>query len=289
MDVQSLHLLRSEKPSQRSLAIDRLRKEATAADLNVLRAAMQAETVPMLRRQISHLVRALSHPIENTPWGVTTHGPPGEMGRFEDDVVHWMRHELEPGIGWLMLAASDEIKEFEGSETRLAIEGLSMRLDSIEALVRASAPPRYEELSLSEIVQEAVRISGASEQRLTVDLVNDRPDSITTDANLLRLALSNAVRNAVEAVLEVPGGDSQVYVSADVTPNSFWVKVSNQFVGSEFYVDDVSGTGVTAKIGHQGQGFGIMRIVASRLGYDILMQAEAGLAIFTLRGRRRVG
>lgn len=231
MDVPTLELLRSEKPSQRSLAIDRLRKEATAADLKVLRAAMQAETVPMLRRQLSHLVRALSHPIAKAPSEAPTLVATGELGRFEDDVVHWMRHELEPGIGWLMLAASDEIDGFEGSETRLAIEGLSMRLDSIEALVRASAPPRYEELSLSEIVQEAVRISGASEQRLTVDLVNDRPDSITTDANLLRLALSNAIRNAVEALLEVPEEGSQVYVSADVTPSSFWVKVSNQFLG----------------------------------------------------------
>ncbi|KGN39809.1 hypothetical protein N801_18935 [Knoellia aerolata DSM 18566] len=122
-----------------------------------------------------------------------------------------------------------------------------------------------------------------------MDLVTDKNDNITTDANLFRLALSNAIRNAVDAVLDVPTDNSQVYVSADVTPSTFWVKVSNQFVGSEFSLDEVSGTGVTAKIGHQGQGFGIMRIVATRLGYDLLMQAEAGLAVFTLRGQRRIG
>lgn len=289
MDIHPLDLLKSEKPSQRSRAIDQLQRDATPADLPTLREALHGESVPMLRRQLSNLVRRLSNPIVEAPAQVTALGSADEMKRFEDDTVRWLRHELEPSIGWLALAASDEIKDFEASETRLAIDGLSLRLDGVEALVRASAPPRYEKLSLSEIVLEAIQMSGASKHRLTTDLVRDRPDDITTDGNLMRMALSNAIRNAIDAVLEVPKEASHVHVSADVTPSSFWVKVSNQFVGSEFYIDDISGSGVTSKIGHQGQGLNIMRMIAARLRYDILIQAEAGLAIFTLRGRRGIG
>lgn len=287
MDNETLALLQAEKPSQRSLAIDRLRREAAPVDIRRLRAAMQAETVPMLRRQLSELVRELSRPAsppESTALPVQRSA--ADKRRYEEDFVHWMRHELEPGIGWLMLAASDEIEDFDNSETRAAIESINMRIDSVEALVRASAPPRFEMLSLSEVVLAAVQTSGAPEPRLSIDLPSEASDNIATDANLMRLVVSNAVRNAVDAVLETRGNDAQVYVTAGVTPDTFWVKISNQFVGAEFSLDDVSGTGVSAKIGHQGQGFAIMRIAAKRLGYELLMQADAGLAIFTLRGNR---
>lgn len=288
MDSSISELLESDRPSQRALAVDRLRKEATPADVKAIRAAMHAEPVPLLRRQLSQILRSLERDV-STAADPPSGGTVADIRRFEEDFVHWMRHELEPGIGWLELSASDEIDNFQDSETRLAIEGLAKRLDSVEALVRASAPPRYEVLSLSEVVAEAVRISGAPHSRLLIDTPVDADDNITTAPHLFRLLLSNATRNAVEAVLEVPDGDSPVYVTAGVTPEAFWVKVSNQFVGSEFSLDDVSGTGVSAKIGHQGQGFGIMRIVAKRLGYDVSMQAEAGLAVFTLRGRRNNG
>lgn len=281
-------LLQSDKPSHRSVAIDRLRREATPADLKALRAALTAETVPALRRQISQIARALDQwHVPLAPLGV----PAGEVDRthLEDDFIHWMRHELEPGMGWLALAASDEIEEFETSETRAAIDGLTKRLDSVEALVRASAPPRYEALSLLEALQEAVQISRVPESRVAVDTGTGGSDNVKSDPNLLRLLLSNAIRNAFEAVLEVPGGDSQVYVASGVTPQAFWVKVSNRFQGGEFSLSEISGTGVSAKIGHQGQGFGIMRIVAARLGYELQMEAEGGLAIFTLRGRRHDG
>ncbi|MFC4613583.1 GHKL domain-containing protein [Cellulomonas algicola] len=280
-------LLQSERPSHRSVAIDRLRREATPADAKLVRAAMTSETVPALRRQLSQIARDLTR----EPGTATASGVPEQAGRatrLEEDFVHWMRHELEPGIGWLALAASDELEEFDTSETRAAIEGLSKRLDSVEALVRASAPPRYEQLSLLEALEEAVEISRVPKSRVALDASAGGSDNITSDPNLLRLLLSNAIRNSYEALLDVPG-DPQVYIASGVTPQAFWVKISNRFQGAEFSFDEVSGKGVSAKIGHQGQGFGIMRIVAARLGYELSMEAEAGLAIFTLRGGRAGG
>ncbi|MDM8083316.1 GHKL domain-containing protein [Cellulomonas cellasea] len=281
-------LLQSERPSRRSVGIDRLRREATPADVKLVRAAMTSETVPALRRQLSHIARALDQAhAPSTP--IVVPAEEGRVTRLEDDFIHWMRHELEPGIGWLALAASDEIGEFETSETRAAIDGMAKRLDSVEALVRASAPPRYEPLSLSEALHEAIQISRVPTSRVAVDAGRGGPDGIMSDPNLLRLLLSNAIRNGYEAVLEVAGDNNpQVYVASGVTPQAFWVNISNRFSGAEFSLDEVSGRGVSAKIGHQGQGFGIMRIVAARLGYELQMEAEAGLAIFSLKGRRSV-
>lgn len=281
-------LLQSDRPSHRSVAIDRLRREAEPSDVRTLRAAAIEETVPALRRQLSELVRSLDEgAASRVPFQPTAEAV--DRTRLEDDFIHWMRHELEPGLGWLALAASDEIGDFEESETRAALDGLTKRLESVEALVRASAPPRYEELSLAEALQEAVQISRVQPSRIVVDAGAGSLDTIMSDPRLLRLVLSNAVRNAYEALLEVPGGDSQVYVASGVTSQAFWVRISNRFLGSEFSLDEVSGKGVSAKIGHQGQGFGVMRIVAARLGYILQMEADSGLAIFTLKGRRDNG
>ena len=185
MEETALQLLRSNKPSHRWVAIDRLRHEGTVADLDELRIALQVEAVPMLRKQLSLMIRRLSSSGTKKLPRVQRADHPGPSGAFQDDVIHWMRHELEPGIGWLLLAASDEVPDFDGSETRAAIDGLWMRLNSIESLVRASAPPRLESVSLSEVVFGAVRISGEKHDRVGIDISSDKSDDILTDGDLL--------------------------------------------------------------------------------------------------------
>ena len=196
-------------------------------------------------------------------------------------------HELEPAIGWLRLAANGEIADFLDSETCLAIESLRKRIDSIEALGRASAPPRFELVPLGELLSDCLGASSVSAARAHLDLSSTGEGDIETDLRLFRLMMSNAIRNAFEALLELDDQELAVQISAGTTVSHFWINVSNRFAGAEFRMDEVSGSGVSGKIDHQGQGFNIMRMCATRLGYDLVLFADGGMATLTVRGRRR--
>ena len=211
-----------------------------------------------------------------------------EGPQFEEALVGWVRHELEPGIGWLRLAASGEIENFADSETNEAIEGLRKRIDSVEALIRTSGPPRISHVSLAEIVAVSVATSAAPPSIITVD-IEDQPDDLQTDPNLLALILRNAIANAVSAVALLPESVQRVQIAAGTAGDNFWIRISNRFEGTEFSFDEVSASGVSSKIGHQGQGLSVMRRAASRLDYSISTDAQSGLAVFVLRGCRTYG
>lgn len=281
MKEKTRELLASLKPSERSEAIDRLRIELGPDDLPALRAAMHNESVAALRRQLRSLVRVLERPSP----GVAEPQTAVDIDAFQNDVVHWVRHELEPAIALLQFAARDEIDDYFTSQTRAAVDEIRRRLESVEALIRLSAPPRIERVSISEAIDAAVAGSGISWHDVRTVSEDESNDIIESDPRFLHAILSNAIRNASEAISGL-SDPTIVHVDSRVSGTSFWIRVSNRFAGTDFAFDEISGTGVTGKIGHRGQGASIMRIAAERLGLDLSMQAEAGIAVFTLRGSR---
>lgn len=290
MIIEALEVLAKGGPTARAAAIDELRISATPEHLLELRAALQRESVASLRRQLGALVdhlEALRRPAVEA----------GDTGRsqlqdlnaiLEENAVSWIRHELEPAIGWLRLAASREVEGFSDSETNKAIQGLRRRLDNAEALVRATTVPKLSEVSLAEAVSVAVAAGGLPEDRLAVDIDDDRPDFIVTDLRLFELIVQNAVANALDAIAQLPAdGEHAVFISGGVTAERMWLRVSNQFTGQEFAMSEVEAAGVTIKGGHQGQGLSLMRHAAVRLGYQLMIRGEAGVAEFVLSGPRR--
>ena len=278
-------------PSARASAIDELRNTATPADLPVLRVALQSETVASLRRQLAALVARLEDEQQLQARGgatAKTESLEDLTAILEENAVSWIRHELEPAIGWLRLAASREIEAFSESETNRAIEGLRRRLDNAEALVRATAMPKLSEVSMTEAVSVALEAGGIPSARVVIDIDDDRPDLIVTDLRLFELVVQNAIANALDAVAQLPAGTGHtVFVSGAVTGERMWLRISNQFTGQEFAMSEVEAVGVTVKDGHQGQGTSLMRHAAVRLGYQLRLRGEAGVAELVLTGPRQ--
>lgn len=290
MTIKALEVLAKGGPTARAAAIDELRISATPEHLRELRAALQRESVASLRRQLGALVghlEALRRPaVEAKDAGA---GQLQDLNAIlEENAVSWIRHELEPAIGWLRLAASREVDDFPDSETNMAIQGLRRRLDNAEALVRATTVPKLSEVSLAEAVSVAIAAGGLPKDRLAVDIDDDRPDLIVTDLRLFELIVQNAVANALDAIAQLPvDGEHAVFISGAVTAERMWLRVSNQFTGQEFAMSEVEAAGVTIKDGHQGQGLSLMRHAAVRLGYQLMIRGEAGVAELVLSGPRR--
>lgn len=201
------------------------------------------------------------------------------------DLGSLIQHEIEPAIGWIRHAANQEVREFSASATNRAVEGLRRRVDGLVKLANAQRLPERRLISLSEVVTGCLS-SEYPRAMFTFEMPTDESDEILTDPGLLSLIVSNALQNAADASRPLAPEEGQVLISTGISENSFWLAISNRFVGAAFDLDSVAASGRTSKIGHRGLGTRVMHLAAGRLGYKVELRAVGSTANFMLRGKR---
>ncbi len=111
---------------------------------------------------------------------------------------------------------------------------------------------------------------------------------VTSDRALLRLAVSNGIRNAVEAVTGAPGDEPHpIIVAWGATDVDYWVTVLDRGPGVVGPAESAFGIGKTTKKGHSGFGLTIARQAIETLGGMCTLQpVTEGGARFELRWER---
>ena len=216
-------------------------------------------------------------------------------------------HELRPLIGLLEAAASDEIGHYESSRTRSSLERVRSLLEGIERLRKASAPVATQDFDLTDLVVRiaadetkqgrAILDSLKEKSEDGIDLVNglgqqsrsvpvrlllarEDPVMTTGDPTLIEMALANALRNAIEAVLEVSDSKrADVTLNWGVTDSDGWVVVLDNGCGLPPGWERMAKVGTSTKKseGHLGMGLPIaQRAIESTRGSIVLMPRPNG-------------
>jgi hypothetical protein len=116
--------LRSTSPNDRARAASWLIQHPHEIPTRDLMRALQAETVPRLRRTLLQVLELR----QNTQPAGDIHTAPGERPVANGaatpdqvDIAALIRHELSPAVGWIRLAADREIADFGSSDTNEAV------------------------------------------------------------------------------------------------------------------------------------------------------------------------
>ena len=189
-------------------------------------------------------------------------------------------HELRPLVGSLEVAAARELGCYARSRTKTSVDRVKSFLDAIERLRIASAPPAIQEFDLTDLVvraadnevtrgratlddfkeeqNEATALTDESEREQPQSVIRlsfTRRDSGVTmgDPMLIELAVTNALRNAIESVLrsQEPIGNG-VVLNWGVTDADSWIVVLDEGLGLPTGLDHLTDPGVTTKSRHQG-------------------------------------
>lgn len=187
-------------------------------------------------------------------------------------------HEIRPLVTDIMSAAKSELgASYPESIMAKRIERLKEFLATIQRLNEASTAPESFEFDLVNLVIEEINAGGFDSSQA----ISSRADSVSAvgDPGLVRMALQNAIRNAVEASEHT---SRPVIINCGVNSAEAWIAVLDEGVGIPEAKERLFDPGVTKKSKdvHFGWGLTIARRAISSLGgkVDLLPRQTGGAA-----------
>lgn len=290
MRNDALAALSSNSAHDRLKAVRFLARNCDPSDLEALRNALRVETVSYVRNGLELAIKRISNsyvhefdtPIEEFEI------PPDIKTQIKkettEEVTGLILHEIASPLGLISSSAAREIPDYEHSKTREYVEHLKCVFDAIEQLKGAAAIPKPDEFDLVDLLEEIITEINES-YPIEISLHGVKPMLINSDRILLKLAISNGVRNAVEAVTDAINDEPHpVIVTWGATDVDYWVTVFDRGPGIVGLVESAFGIGKTTKIGHSGFGLTIARQAIETLGGICILQPnEDGGARFEIR------
>ena len=290
---EALEKLSSDSPHDRLKAARFLARNCHPLDLQILRDALRGETVSYVRTGLNVAIRRISNSISTIAESdlEEIEIPPDVRAQVRnkaiEEVTGQLLHEIAPPVGLVDSAAAREIRNYENSKTKKHVDTLKRIFEAIEQLKVAAAVPRPKEFDLAELLAELVS-EAIGNSSVEVSLLGARPALITSDPALLRLAVSNGIRNAIEAVSSAPGDEAHsIVVTWGETDIDYWVAVLDRGPGLAGPAESAFGIGKSTKRGHSGFGLAIAKQAIETLGGTCMLQsAPEGGALFEVRWER---
>jgi signal transduction histidine kinase len=287
---EALAQLRSDVPHQRLKAARYLVHNVKAEDQMILRDARQRETVSYVKKSLDQALANLSRqPQSPGSESLDELSIPEDVRRqiraqATEQVTRTLLHEIEAPIGLVRFEASREIANYAESKTKKRLDSLQRIFDAIEQLKLATTSPKPEGFDLAELIRDIVIMETANKQ-VDVSLQGPSPQMVTSDPALIRMAICNGVRNAIEAVYAIQTAEPHsVVVTWGSTDVDHWVAVLDQGPGIVGPVEAAFEMGKSTKIGHSGFGLAIAKQAIETLGGDVtLLQGANGGARYEVR------
>ncbi|EHU2134088.1 histidine kinase-, DNA gyrase B-, and HSP90-like ATPase family protein [Acinetobacter baumannii 25493_8] len=140
-------------------------------------------------------------------------------------------HELQPIIGSIDLFASQEIENYEASKVAGEIDCLRGLVEMFSAWRKAENPLVYKSININALVREEIT-------RLTPiyndEIINNIKEDLIfdVDISLLRVIISNGLRNACESTLLVKDRSPQkICINGGTTDKFLWISIIDDGLG----------------------------------------------------------
>jgi signal transduction histidine kinase len=281
-----LRRLRSEDPTERLEAARYFAKRAAPEHKDRLKAALAKENILWIRSALQRALASISPDsyLDSSGDSINQDDVPERFAAqvYADALetaASQLIHEIEPVLGTLRLAAESEIQSFESSDTRRNLDRLDELVAAVARLRRAASAPKIEEFSLDELVQRCIQEVGAAEA-FQILKAGPQPCVVEGDSSLITLALSNGLRNAIEATAStgLDPANLPIIVSWGHTDVDCWISIVDSGIGFKGNIQRAFDIGTSTKAGHLGMGLAIAKqALESMAGKLMLVPNQRGV------------
>ncbi len=247
---------------------------ATSGDRPRLRNALHKESVPWIKRA---LVRSLHRagPAKETAdaAGPVYADPPARLmselrASAIEEVSGTIVHELAHIVASLKLIAPRDIPNYVGSRTETLVNSLAGLLSGIRNLKAAAGKVDFAECDLARECRDACGIF--IDERDIFRFAGPSPFFVEIDPNLLKLALTNIIKNAVESVNSLSDdADRTVTLNWGRAGHEYWVSVLDSGLGFDHEPSTMVEFGKSTKNDHVGFGLATSRQAMQALEGDV--------------------
>jgi GAF domain-containing protein len=212
---------------------------------------------------------------------------PQIRARAIQEVCGAILHELPNKIGELGVHAREDVPNYETSSVKVWLDRCKALISAIRGLhTTAGGMPTRWEFDLAELVH-AIADEEAEGESFDLSLHGPEPMLTQADQNLLKLAISNGLRNAIEAVNDLPrdAHRREVIVDWGTTSNETWLSIIDNGpglrTGAQFML------GKSTKKGHDGIGLTTAQLAMASMGGQMrLTPGKDRGAHFSIRWER---
>lgn len=275
---EALQRLSSSSAHDRLKAARYLARNSYPSDLPRLRDAQRSESVSYVLTSLQLAIKRASNPASHGPAEtIKEHESPPDVRaqiwkEVTQEVTGQLLHEIASPVGLIASAAAREISDYDRSMTKRYVENLKRVFQAIEQLKGAAGVPKPDEFDLAELLAEIVSDETES-HAVEISLHGARPMLIVSDRKLVQLAISNGIRNAVEAIIVSDCNEPHpIIVTWGETDVDYWVSVLDRGPGLIGPAESAFGIGNTNKKGHSGFGLAIARQAIETLGGTCTLQ-----------------
>jgi len=282
--AQVTAMISSQRSSDRRLASREIAANPRLLARAVIEAAYHHETVPQIRQQFGSALKTLDaeRPTAAEP-------DEGQARAIYDEasllatrtVTERILHQLNPLIGDIEQAAKADIAEYEGSMTQIAVGQIQLQAQAITKLYNASKPASIEEFDLASAIRNCLP-HDLEHQRCRVSFAGSQPTMVQGDPALIAVAVTNSLRNAIEASLPVATDSHKppIIVNWGVTDRENWISIIDEGVGYGGNIAGAFDIGTSTK-GHSGHGLPAAKAAMLSLSGQIEMipQEDRGCVV----------
>ncbi|WP_081255183.1 ATP-binding protein [Pseudomonas putida] len=286
---EALYAIANGTSHSRFTALGVLERVALPTDIELLMKLQTTEADLYVKKRIERVVSKLHKNLpEKTE--VDDDIVPAEVKRkVRADAIEWVAglllHEIGSKLGLLASEISQDVPNFESSNSMRRIEQLQDTFDGIEQLKKATSSPKPIEMDLSEFIRDSVEVERIGRD-VEASYVGISPLIIFCDRGLLGLALCNGIKNAMEAAMSVRSEvrAPMIVVSWGQTDKDNWITIIDNGPGLPSSSARSFVLGESSKSGHLGFGLGIARQAIETLHGSVeLRNSGADGAAYELR------
>jgi signal transduction histidine kinase len=287
---KALSGLRSPDANERLAAARLLEEFAQAEDRAFVRECLARETNAWTRRCLRRVVGRLE---SETSGQEPTESGDGASSLLENDlyttavveVTTVFVHEFTTLVGLLEVDASACVSDYPSTDVARRIGRIKELIEALKRLRRVSEAPMHREFDLTDLINEVAREEVTEPQR--IELARDDPVVVSGDPELVRLAIRNGLRNAVEASVQDAGPDQGLVIANwGSTDRDSWVALIDDGLGLPDESDALwrLGTSLKSRHNHFGFGLAIVEQAMASMGGEASLRPRADRgAVFEIR------
>lgn len=263
---------------------------ATASDHDILRDALAIESVPWVKRALTTaLARARSDP---SPLSADEDGA-SDLASLDasqiyakacEEIAGSIVHEFAPIVGILRVSVPLELGDaYVGSKSKRALDQLQGLLRAVRSLKRVAQAPNFTTFGLAALVVEIVEGLEAP-QRVQVQQIGSQSLIVSADRDQLFIAISNGLRNAIEAAVGLPQeAQARVVISWGSTRSENYLIIKDNAGGFAGDPSVAKGIGRTTKNSHSGFGLALAEQAIKAMAGELILHNSEDGADFELR------